>query len=123
MVILTEAAATARKEQVTTNSTAFEKQAQCEEAEEREELTILSHGVTIQAHREYGDTFLKAMKKMSAYRNWVSPVTQERQYVKSQTDDILCIFHDLPFFFSQAELKLLLGYISPNHNVTQTNIT
>ena len=60
----------------------------------------------------------KAMRKWSAYRNWVSPVTQERQYVKSQTDDILCIFHDLPFFFSQAGLKLIFGYISPNHNVT-----
>lgn len=68
LVILTKAAAPARREHVTANNTALKKQAQCVAAEKRKKLAIFHHDVTIRAHWEDRETFIKAMRKVLKYR-------------------------------------------------------
>ena len=46
--------------------------------------------------------------------------TQSQNYPSSSLKMDLCIYHNLPCFFSQTELETFLGYVSPNHNVAGT---
>jgi hypothetical protein len=45
------------------------------------------------------------------------PTSTETRCVKSQVDGILCIYHNLPCFFLNAEIDKFLGYVSPNHHI------
>jgi hypothetical protein len=58
---------------------------------------------------------MTAMKKYYELSDWKS--TKDTRNIGPQTEAILLVFYDIPCFFSQMELEVLLGYISPNHNV------
>jgi hypothetical protein len=62
-----------------------------------------------------------AMKTFYDYTEWKT--IKENCNIGSQTEAILCVFFDLPCFFSRAELEVFLGYKSPNHNVDGALLT
>jgi hypothetical protein len=55
------------------------------------------------------------MKEFYEFSEWKT--TKENRNIGPQTEAILLVFYDIPCFISRAELKLFLGYKSPNHNV------
>jgi hypothetical protein len=83
---------------------------QAERAEQRSTFLLTSH-------RMNGTTFTNTMKAWFNYQDWVHPDTNETCLVGSQTEAILYIFFDIPYFFSRAELELFLGVKTLNHNV------
>jgi hypothetical protein len=58
---------------------------------------------------------MTAMKKYYEFSDWKS--TKDNCNIGPQTEAILLFFYNIPCFFSQPELKVFLGYVSPNHNV------
>jgi hypothetical protein len=71
--------------------------------------------VQLECHRSSGKAFIKAMKNWYKFSEWKS--TKDNRNIGPQTEALLLIFYNLPCFFSRTELKLFLGYKSPNHNV------
>jgi hypothetical protein len=62
--------------------------------------------------------FMTAMKKYYKFANWKSTKsTKDSRNIGPQTEAILLVFYDILCFFSQTELGVFLGYVSPNHNV------
>jgi hypothetical protein len=58
------------------------------------------------------------MKDWYNYSNWKSTKsTKDNRNIGPQTEAILLVLFDIPSFFSRMELKVFLGYKSPNHNV------
>jgi hypothetical protein len=55
------------------------------------------------------------MKTWYNFSEWKS--TNNNRNIGPQTKAILLVFFDIPCFFSQTELKVFLGFKSPNHNV------
>jgi hypothetical protein len=55
------------------------------------------------------------MKEFYDYADW--KMTRENRNIGSQMEVILCVFYNFPCYFSRTELKVFLGYKSPNHNV------
>jgi hypothetical protein len=61
---------------------------------------------------------MTAMKKYYELPNWKSTKsTKDNRNIGPQTEAILLVFYTIPCFFSQTELDVFLGYVSPNHNV------
>jgi hypothetical protein len=58
---------------------------------------------------------MTAMKTYYKFSDWKS--TKETCNIGPQTEAILLVFYDIPCFFSQMELEVFLGYVSPNRNV------
>jgi hypothetical protein len=83
---------------------------QTERAEQRSTFLLTSQ-------RMNGTTFTNTMKAWFNYQDWVHPDTNETCLVGSQTEAILYVFFDIPYFFSRAELELFLGVKTLNHNV------
>jgi hypothetical protein len=90
-----------------------EKAASGVEAKATHRSTIL-----LECHRSNGKVFMSAMKKFYKFSNWKSTKsTKENRDIGPQTEAILLVFYNIPCFFSQVELEIFLGYVSPNHNV------
>jgi hypothetical protein len=51
------------------------------------------------------------------YTEWKT--IKETRNIGPQTEAILCVFFNIPCFFSRAELRVFLGCKSPNHNVDE----
>jgi hypothetical protein len=83
---------------------------QAERAEQRSTILLASH-------RMNGTTFTNTMKAWFNYQDWVHPGTNETRLVGSQTEAILYVFFNIPYFFSRAELEFFLGVKALNHNV------
>jgi hypothetical protein len=102
-------------------TTAFEaattsKREKCPLADQAERAELCST-ILLAGHRINGTTFTNTMKAWFNYQDWVHPDTNESRLVGSQTETILYVFFDIPFFFSRAELELFLGVKALNHNV------
>jgi hypothetical protein len=66
-------------------------------------------------YRAQGALFVKSMKEQKDYQDW--KMDKENRNISSQIEAILCVYHDLPSYFSRSELETLLGYKNGNHNV------
>jgi hypothetical protein len=71
--------------------------------------------ILLKCHQSNGKVFMTAMKKYYEFSDWKS--TKDTCNIGPQTEAILLVFYDIPCFFSQMELEVFLGYVSPNHNV------
>jgi hypothetical protein len=76
--------------------------------------------ILLECHQSYGKSFMTTMKKYYKFSDWKS--TKDNRNIGPQTETILLVFYDIPCFFSQSELKVFLGYVSPNHNVDGASI-
>ena len=100
------------------NDIALRMQADCEDEEQRKADKILDNGITIDHHRKAGTIFQEAMQNRFNYEEMSFIKSTITRNIISQANGILFIFFDFPFFLSQKELEILLGYVSPNHNVS-----
>ncbi|OEU06829.1 hypothetical protein FRACYDRAFT_252917 [Fragilariopsis cylindrus CCMP1102] len=57
------------------------------------------------------------MKTGFKFQNWSCNNPKDNRQLRPQVEGILCIFVDLPIFFSLVELESLLGYRAGNNNV------
>jgi multidrug efflux pump subunit AcrA (membrane-fusion protein) len=87
-------------------------------AKQLEDTAALSSKIQLDCHRTSGKGFIKAMKDWYNYSNWKSTKsTKDNRNIGPQTETILLALFHIPCFFSRTELKVFLGYTSPNHNV------
>jgi hypothetical protein len=84
-------------------------------AREVEAMAALRSEVQLECHRSSGKAFIKAMKTWYKFSEWKS--TNNNRNIGPQTEAILLVLFDIPYFFSRTELEVFLGYKSPNHNV------
>jgi hypothetical protein len=84
-------------------------------ASDVEAKASLRSTILLECHRSDGKVFMTAMKKYYEFSDWKS--TKYNPNIGPQTEAILLVFYDIPYFFSQTELNIFLGYVSPNHNV------
>jgi hypothetical protein len=84
-------------------------------ARQVEAMAALRSEVQLECHRSSGIAFIKAMKTWYNFSEWKS--TNNNRNIGPQTEAILLVLFDIPCFFSRTELKVFLGYKSPNHNV------
>jgi hypothetical protein len=71
--------------------------------------------ILLEYHRSNGKVFMRTMKTYYEFSDWKS--TKDSRNIGPQTEAILLVFYDIPCFFSQMELEVFLGCVSPNHNV------
>jgi hypothetical protein len=115
---LITAASTIREEIVTIMAQLLEKHTKAKEAREAETKATLRSTILLECHQSNGKVFMTAMKKFYEFSNWKSTKsTKDNRNIGPQTEAILLVFYDIPCFFSRTELKIFLGYVSPNHNV------
>jgi hypothetical protein len=93
----------------------LEKRTEEKVASDEEAKATLRSTILLECHRSNGKVFMTAMKKFYKFSNWKS--TKDNHNIGPQTEAILLVFYDIPCFFSQTELDVFLGYVSPNHNV------
>jgi hypothetical protein len=87
-------------------------------AKQLEDTTALRSKLQLDCHRTSGKGFIKTMKDWFNYSNWKSiKSTKDNRNIGPQTEAILLVLFDIPCFFSRTELKVFLGYKSPNHNI------
>ena len=80
-------------------------------------LLLLADKITITKGRGLvKQALIKVLEEEHKFQNWTCETTDNRQ-LRSQVEGILCIFVDLPIFFSREEFETLLGYKANNNNV------
>jgi hypothetical protein len=92
-----------------------EKEIKAKKAKETENKATFGSHILLEAHRTNGKVFTTAMKAFYDYTEWKT--IKENCNIGSQTEAILCVFFDLPCFFSRTELQVFLGKKSPHHNI------
>jgi hypothetical protein len=96
----------------------LEKSTEGKAASDAEAKATLRSTILLKCHQSNGKVFMTAMKKYYEFSNWKSTKsTKGNRNIGPQTEAILLVFYDIPCFFSQTELEVFLGYVSPNHNV------
>jgi hypothetical protein len=93
----------------------LEKRTKGKAASDAEAKATLRSTILIECHRSNGKVFMTTMKKYYKFSDWKS--TKDNRNIGPQTEAILLVFYDIPCFFSQMELRVFLGYVSPNYNV------
>jgi hypothetical protein len=93
----------------------LEKSTKRKAARYAETKATLRSTILLECHRSNGKVFMTAMKTYYEFSDWKS--TKDTHNIGPQTEAILLVFYDIPWFFSQMELEVFLGYVSPNHNV------
>jgi hypothetical protein len=97
------------------------KSLQEKKAKEVEAKASLCSEVQLGCNRSSGKAFIKAMKTWYKFSQWKS--TKDNRNIGPQTEAILLVFYDIPCFFSRTELKLFLGYKSPQVTSDRNKIT
>jgi hypothetical protein len=97
-----------------------EKVTKAKKAREVGAMASLRSEVHLECHHSSGKAFIKAMQKWYEFFYWKS--TKDNRNIGPQTEAILLVSYDIPCFFSQTELEVFLGYVSPNHNVDEALI-
>jgi hypothetical protein len=111
---LITAATPIREEIVTIMAQLLEKRTEGKAARDAEAKATLRSTILLECHQSNGKVFIKAMKKYYEFSDCKS--TKDNCNIGPQTEAILLVFYDIPCFFSQMELEVFLGYVSPNHN-------
>jgi hypothetical protein len=93
----------------------IEKDTKAKKAREAEARATFRSEILLECHRAHGKDFITAMKKFYKFADW--KITKENHNIGPQTEAILLVFYNIPSFFSRTELKIFLGYKSPNQNV------
>jgi hypothetical protein len=91
------------------------KKSELNKALSSEKTAAQSLKIISDSHSKKGVLFISSMKKLNNYVDW--KMIKENRNIGSQIEAILCVFFDLPCYFSRIELETLLGYKSGNKNV------
>jgi hypothetical protein len=91
------------------------KKSELNKAVSSEETATQSLQIICDSHSKKGVLFISDMKKLNNYVDW--KMVKDNRNIGSQIEAILCVFFDLPCYFSRLELETLLGYKSSNKNV------